>query len=67
MNNVDTLLPSEPQYGKGKGKGKGKGFSIMISFLDDHLICYLFQNWFGYLSVIILLLDFISIQIELIL
>lgn len=35
MNNVDTLLPSEPQYGK--GKGKGKGFSIMISFLDESL------------------------------
>lgn len=64
VNNVDTLLPSEPQYGK--GKGKDKGFSIMISFLRNHLICYLFQSWFGYLSVIILLLDFISIQIELI-
>jgi hypothetical protein len=63
VNNVDTLLPSEPQY----SKGKGKGFSIMISFLDELLDCYLFQNWFGYLSVIILLLDFISIQIELIL
>ena len=33
MNNVDTLLPSQPQY----GKGKGKGFSIMISFLDESL------------------------------
>ena len=61
VNNVDTLLPSEQQY------GKGKGFSIMISFLDESFDCYLFQSWFGYLSVIILLLDFISIQIELIL
>lgn len=31
MNNVNTLLPSKPQY------GKGKGFSIMISFLDESL------------------------------
>jgi hypothetical protein len=40
VNNVDTLLPSEPQY----GKGKGKGFSIMISFLDELLIAIFFKT-----------------------
>jgi hypothetical protein len=42
VNNVSTLLPSEPQY------GKGKGFSIMISFLDESLDLLSFSNWFGY-------------------
>jgi len=38
VNNVSTLLPSEPQY------GKGKGFSIMISFLDESLDLLSFSN-----------------------
>ena len=57
MNNVSTLLPSKPQY------GKGKGFSIMISFLDESLDLLPFQTGLDILNVIILL-DFISIQIE---
>lgn len=61
MNNVDTLLPSEPQY------GKGKGFSIMISFLDESLDLLSFSKLVWIFKRDYFLLDFISIQIELIL
>jgi hypothetical protein len=49
---------------------KVKVFHIMISFLDESLNLLSFSNWFGYFKDIlnvIILLDFISIQIEFIL